>query len=72
MTDLLVEYLMIPPVHDDDNGYHSKVNQINRSVYDVLQAFTSGDSRKNALYLSKHIKFLRKQLGARVILLLRM
>ena len=65
VTDILVEFLMIPPVHDD-NEYKRNISQINISVYEVLRAFASGNSKKNALYLAKHIKFLRKQLGAMV------
>lgn len=39
-----------------------QVSRVFSAVYDVLYAYTKGDSRKNELYFAKHYVFFQEQL----------
>jgi hypothetical protein len=45
-----------------------QLSHVFSAVYDVLYAYTKGDSRKNELYFAKHYFFFQQQLALQVCL----
>ncbi|XP_023930445.1 inositol 1,4,5-trisphosphate receptor type 3 [Lingula anatina] len=54
IVELLVKVLLIPYVGSNDKRY---LIDIFIEAYDVMRAYLVGDSRKNELYIAKHIPF---------------
>ena len=74
VIELLVEMLQMPftPFNTSPSAidFHNLLNPRYRSTkricdatYGVLQAFLLGDSRKNELYIARHIAFFQTQIG---------
>ncbi|CAH1800283.1 unnamed protein product [Owenia fusiformis] len=60
IVELLVKLLQIPYRHSPDQTHLTKIFV---EGYDVLYTYLMGDSRKNELYIAKHIEFFQSQIS---------
>jgi hypothetical protein len=77
IVEMLVEMLQVPfaPFNTSDSAVefanllqprHRNTKRVADAVYKVLAVFLEGDSRKNELYISRHIGFFQTQIGGLV------
>ena len=61
VLDVTVELLSCPLSLDLDDWQH--LSQVFKAIYQVLHTYTTGRSKKNALYFAKYIDFFTTQLS---------